>query len=1349
MKSKFARAPLALAVSMLLAQSALAAIQTLPQVDRSLQSAGAKRADTAAPRLRVLMDGLPMVYDAKSLGIEGVARAHLDRILTRNGGAKAASEAFELVSASPMQGGAQIVQFKRRINGIEVFREDVGLLIDAKSRLVAFRGSERLFEPSAGKALQAFTLGESDAAAIALSAFGIDHASARKTLKQGRSEGDYRWFDIAGSQRSKAGAVNRNPIRVKAVYFPLAEGGVVPAWYVETQVQPGDNAETEYYAHVLSAVDGSVLFRHFQQADGGPVAFTYRVWAEPAPAGLPLPSPYGRNDVPHPTDSSSYIPPFVAPTLVTLANSPFSRSGTDGWLPSGATATTGNNTDAYLDLADPDGFDLAGDIRPDITAANTFDWTYNVAAEPAASAVQRKAASVQQFYWVNWLHDDYYDAGFAEVDGNAQTDNYGRGGLGNDSIKSEGQDNTGTCAPTCANNANMSTPADGARPRMQMYVWSSADRTLTVNGTTYLAGTASFGQQSFNLIDQGMAAALDAADASGPSTTDGCTALTNAAAVAGKIALIDRGTCGFTVKAKNAQNAGATGVVIANNQVSALPPGLGGTDATVTIPAMSVLQGDGVTIRALLGDANPDLGTMFRGGVGRDGTIDGMIISHEWGHYISNRLVGNASGLSNQKGRGMGEGWADFHSLLSAAKASDAAAGTQSDFGDSYAQGAYAGGTPYFGIRRYPYSTRLTINPLTFRHTVDGNTLPVSPPSAFGANGATNSEVHNTGEVWTAMLWECYAGLLNDTLGGTPRLTFAQARERMKEYVVGGYKLTPSAPTMVEARDAILATIAANDIDDFEICAAGFAKRGLGILAVDAPRQLRQRRLSGSGRDRQPQHRRAQHRLGVADRRYRRDHGQPCRRGIPVRCVGTAGGQHAVPDAKHQRADPPRFDPGQPCRAVHGHADRRHDRQSAGQCAHHQSARGDLRSTADVGNRGLQCQRLSVDDGPVRRRHAGLCVVPQRLERQRQPCGRRSGYRRCRPDVAGVRSDLGGRGNVLDRVDASLSVRGRHRGRSDQLGRRASGDQHQQWRLLGSDRRCGLRRGDQWRLRQSAAGRTGLCGHEHRLSGDHGRHHQPGYGLCEPDGPPALLGRHRQCRRCCGVGVAFAGPDWRRHAVRHAGTAEHLVLADCAAGVHGRLRVSLNRPAAPCRRVVARTGQGGHMASGIRINGLRRTRVAGLFLGLLGIALPALAENEQVTAHQSLDGQVHVTLTGLVSRHGNLGGLDGLPSGVVSGNSLNIVSRGILADSPPPNPDPDIPVPYMATINFGVLPPGPYNIAWQITVLGMPPIVATTQFDVLAAPLQTPVPLPANRFGWGMMLGVLGAGWWGLRRVAR
>src|SRR6202035_1661231 len=59
--------------------------------------------------------------------------------------------------------------------------------------------------------------------------------------------------------------------------------------------------------------------------------------------------------------------------------------------------------------------------------------------------------------------------------------------------------------------------------------------------------------------------ALDAANPSGPSTTDGCTALTNAAAVAGNIAIVDRGTCGFIVKVQNAQAAGAIGVIVVNN----------------------------------------------------------------------------------------------------------------------------------------------------------------------------------------------------------------------------------------------------------------------------------------------------------------------------------------------------------------------------------------------------------------------------------------------------------------------------------------------------------------------------------------------------------------------------------------------------------------------------------------------------------------------------------------------------------------------------------------------------------------------------------------------------------------
>ena len=63
-------------------------------------------------------------------------------------------------------------------------------------------------------------------------------------------------------------------------------------------------------------------------------------------------------------------------------------------------------------------------------------------------------------------------------------------------------------------------------------------------------------------------------------------------AVAGRIALLDRGTCGFVVKAKNAQNAGAIAVVIADNVAGSPPPGMAGVDPTVVIPAVRITLAD-------------------------------------------------------------------------------------------------------------------------------------------------------------------------------------------------------------------------------------------------------------------------------------------------------------------------------------------------------------------------------------------------------------------------------------------------------------------------------------------------------------------------------------------------------------------------------------------------------------------------------------------------------------------------------------------------------------------------------------------------------------------------------------
>jgi hypothetical protein len=80
-----------------------------------------------------------------------------------------------------------------------------------------------------------------------------------------------------------------------------------------------------------------------------------------------------------------------------------------------------------------------------------------------------------------------------------------------------------------------------------------------------------------------------------------CTALSsaNAAAVAGKVALIDRGTCTFVVKVKNLQDAGAKAVLVADNVVAAIS-GLGGSDASITIPAVRILKADGDALKAAL-----------------------------------------------------------------------------------------------------------------------------------------------------------------------------------------------------------------------------------------------------------------------------------------------------------------------------------------------------------------------------------------------------------------------------------------------------------------------------------------------------------------------------------------------------------------------------------------------------------------------------------------------------------------------------------------------------------------------------------------------------------------------------
>jgi hypothetical protein len=132
-------------------------------------------------------------------------------------------------------------------------------------------------------------------------------------------------------------------------------------------------------------------------------------------------------------------------------------------------------------------------------------------------------------------------------------------------------------------------------------VLSPGEPFLRANAPTglgpFLFGTAAFGNPitaaglTGNVVlgDDGLA---------DPSTTNGCTPLVNP--VAGKIVLLDRGVCTFTVKVKNAQDAGAIGVVVADNVAGTPPPGLGGADATITIPSGRVTLADGNALKASL-----------------------------------------------------------------------------------------------------------------------------------------------------------------------------------------------------------------------------------------------------------------------------------------------------------------------------------------------------------------------------------------------------------------------------------------------------------------------------------------------------------------------------------------------------------------------------------------------------------------------------------------------------------------------------------------------------------------------------------------------------------------------------
>ncbi|EJD00359.1 uncharacterized protein FOMMEDRAFT_22193 [Fomitiporia mediterranea MF3/22] len=217
----------------------------------------------------------------------------------------------------------------------------------------------------------------------------------------------------------------------------------------------------------------------------------------------------------------------------------------------------------------------------------------------------------------------------------------------------------------------------------------------------------------------------------------------------------------------------------------------------------------------------------------RDGDLEAGIVIHELCHGLSTRLTGgpmNSGCLGWGESGGMGEGWGDFFATVIRSTA------TYSD----YTMGAWAANRAG-GIRTYPYSLNMTINPTTYK-TVD-----------------KYWEVHSIGQAWAQFLWvvaqkfvdkygfsdslfpplpldngtipegDFYRPAEFDAMGRKKPLVPKHGNSLITQLVINGMKLQKCMPGFLDARDAIIqADQVLTGGENYCLLWEGFSERGLG-----------------------------------------------------------------------------------------------------------------------------------------------------------------------------------------------------------------------------------------------------------------------------------------------------------------------------------------------------------------------------------------------------------------------------------------------------------------------------------------------------------------------------------------
>lgn len=508
--------------------------------------------------------------------------------------------------------------------------------------------------------------------------------------------------------------------------------------------------------------------------------------------------------------------PIEAPTFGsrTIVTNPWDLTvSPEGWHSNGNTNYTntyGNNVLAYVDNSGTNNFGFSPSSS---TSGNlTFDFSFE--ESPTLSAYENRASAVTNlFYANNMIHDIMYKFGFTEMSKNFQTNNFGKGGSGNDAVRAEAYDGSGY------NNANFASGyeilnGNGSyttqAPRMQMYLWNYSvpmkqrlfytDPALATRPAVN-TGSANFGRM---LMETGITG-----DIAIPSVASGCSGLT-AGSLTGKIAMVNTSGCAYNIKAKAVQDAGAIGMIVHRTTSNTVTNISVANVTNVSIPSIMIPkdEGDFITTELTAGrTVNVNLKDLAVGY--KNSSFDNGIMVHEYGHGISNRLTGQGySCLTNLEQ--MGEGWSDFFALM-LTNSANASATAGRGIGTYSTNTVTTGG----GIRQYRYSTDMAINPHTYKNT-----------------NLTGGQPHAVGEIWATMLWDLHWKLAekygyNADVTADPNSGSA----KVLQLVMDGLKLQPCNPNFVSGRDAILEADQLTGGTDNCLIWSVFARRGLGVNA--------------------------------------------------------------------------------------------------------------------------------------------------------------------------------------------------------------------------------------------------------------------------------------------------------------------------------------------------------------------------------------------------------------------------------------------------------------------------------------------------------------------------------------